>query len=284
MGADATIFVFDHALYRELTVPTFMRLVCEGVMDPWLQEFLQTPEAADWGGAQIDASFVHLPDGFEDCCTYLDSELAVCKLHVIVEREYDGRWEARACRENACAIRDSCPFHISHGKDLPANGFNCLHLLERIIAKRCLGEGQFLGRSIDCSFYWQTLDHLGVEMAHPIRHLLERLGRRGRLVGYRGSSGTEGIHGWLSPHETETLAGHLFALKLPEYDYSFTAMESFRQMRDVLAGKTAGFEYQFPSYAHPDASFEELSLSYVRTVCALASRQGKGVLWGNNIS
>jgi hypothetical protein len=284
MGADATIFIFDHTLYRELVVPTFMRLIREGVMDPWLQEFLQTPEAADWDEARIDASFIRLPDGFEDCCTYLDSELAVCQQHVIVAREYDGRWEARACRENTCIIRDSCPFHISPGQDIPEDGYNCLHLLERIIARRCLGQGQFLGRSIDCSFYWQTLDQLGVEIAHPIRHLLERLGRRGRFVGYRGSYGAEGIHGWLSAHETETPAGHLFALKLPEYDYSFTAMQSFRQMLDFPAAETAGFEFKLPSYDHPDASFEELSLSYVRTVCVLASRQGKGVLWGNSIS
>jgi hypothetical protein len=70
--------------------------------------------------------------------------------------------------------------------------------------------------------------------------LLERLGRRGYAVGYRGSLGAEGIHGWLSPAESKALADHLFALKLPAYDYSFTAMESFQEVRNLLEGRLSG--------------------------------------------
>jgi len=284
MGADATIFIFDYTLYRELIVPTFLRLVCDGVVEPWLQEFLHTPEAADWDGARVDSSFACLPGGFSNYCTYLDSELAVSESLVVAGDTYDGRWEARACREGACAISNSCPFHVSHGEQLALTADNCLHLLERVVAKRCLGQGQFLGRSVDCSRYWPILDQLGVAFGHPVRHLLERLGRRGRLIGYRGSSGTEGIHGWLSPNETETLAGYLFALALPEYEYSFVAMQDFRQARNILASRISDAEFLWPSYAHPSTSFEVLSLSYVRTVCVLAAREGKGVLWGNSVS
>lgn len=51
-----------------------------------------------------------------------------------------------------------------------------------------------------------------------------------------------------------------------------------------LDGRVAGVEFLWPSYTHPTAPFEELSLSYVRTVCCLAAREGKGVLWGNDVA
>ena len=282
MGANATIFIFDYALYRELIVPTFLRLMCEGVMEPWLQEFLRTPEAADWDGAQIDTSFARLPDGFTKYCTYIDSELAARISLVVAPGAYDGRWTARACRDDACELRSSCVFHITGGDDIDLDAAG-LHLLERIIVKRCLGQGQFLGRSIDCSFYWGILDHLDVPSGHPIRQLLGLLGRRGRLIGYGGSADSRGIHGWLSPDETEVLAGNLFSLSLPEYEYSFARMRSFNQLRNIL-DSVSSREFPDTSFAHPTASFEELSLSFLRTVCVLAAREGKGVLWGNSVS
>jgi len=156
--------------------------------------------------------------------------------------------------------------------------------LEKATVERCLGTAQFLGRSIDCFFYWDTLDQHGITSAHPIRVLLERLGRRGFAIGYRGSYATEGIHGWLCPGESKALADHLFGLKLPEYEYSFTAMESFKKVRNLLEGRISGIEFLGPTCDHPIASFEELSLSYVRTVCRIAERDGKGVLWGNDIA
>lgn len=284
MGADARIFLFDYTLYRDSIVPAFLRLMSSGAVEPWLQEFLQIPEVAERLGEDLSSSLPCLPSAFAEHCTYIDSELAVTRLSAVPTDEYDGNWEARACRDDVCKLRSSCPFHITHGDQLDLATDSRLYSLERLIAGRCLGQGQFLGRSVDCYFYWDTLDHLGVEPGHAIRYLLERLGRRGRFIGNRGSFGTEGIHGWLSPDETETLAKHLFTLKLPEYEYSFAAMNSFKHVRNILDGRVFGIEFQWPSYTHPTASFPELSLSYVRTVCALAARQGKGVLWGNDVA
>lgn len=140
---------------------------------------------------------------------------------------------------------------------------------------RNLGPRQFLGRSVDCYFYWETLDELGVSPADPIRELLERLGRR-RTVDLE-----EGIHGWLGPEETRELGERLFALDLPDYECSFAAMRGFQRLRNLAEG--TGRELLWPAYEHPEYSFERLSLSYVRTVCQLAAREGKGVLWGNGV-
>ncbi len=75
----------------------------------------------------------------------------------------------------------------------------------------------------------------------------------------------------------------LFALPLPDYDQTFAAMGNFRGVHNLLADYSWAPPFYGATYEHPTASFEELSLSFVRTVCLLASRDGKGVLWGNDV-
>lgn len=282
MGADAKLFQFDFAIYSEVAVPAFSRLMREGAIEDWLREllFAHEEELNFRSSACLSTGFV--PIGFPEACTYLDHEFAVTQVYSKTEHDYDGSWKARACRHPVCPVRDSCPFHLVQGEQLNLVADDWMRWLELAIVERCLGNGIFLGRSVDCFFYWDLLDQMGCDSAHPVRHLLERLGRRGFVVGYRGSSGTEGIHGWLSPAETKMLSDQLFALQLPEYEHSFVAMEAFKRSRNILAGRVTGVEFQGLVYEHPSAPFEELSLSYVRTVCSLAAYEGKGVLWGND--
>ena len=61
-------------------------------------------------------------------------------------------------------------------------------------------------------------------------------------------------------------------------------MEGFKKVRNLLEGHLEGKELLGSVYEHPTVSFKELSLSYIRTVCSLAAREGKGVLWGNNVA
>ncbi len=284
MGADARLYVFDYELYRNLVVPTFARLMFGGPVDTWLLDVLRSDEVESLFGEPNSTLVGFAPQGFWESCTYLDAELAVTKTFQNPDGEYPGPWEARACQNRSCSIRDQCPLHRGRGDQLNPVADDWTRWIWKAIVARCLGSGQFLGRSVDCFFYWSLLDELCVPVTHPIRILLERLGRRGIVLGYRGSSGTEGIHGWLSPAEAKELAEHLFALRLPDYDYSFVAMEGFRVQRDILEGRVPGLEFQGMAYDNPNGSFEELSLSYVRTVCSLAAREGKGVLWGNGIA
>jgi hypothetical protein len=217
-------------------------------------------------------------------CTYLDSELALTA--PISQRNLsECNWEVRACKSDACPVRDRCPF-LARAKRDPKlfSEEELLTLFQFAIVRRCVAMGQFLGRSIDSFFYSAALDELGVPSHDPIRSLLERLGRRGFVIGYRWTTGTEGIHGWLRPDEAAELSDRLFALNLPEYERSFVAMESFKSVQNILEGRGLGLEFNWPTYRHPDVSFEHLSLSFVRTVCFLATRQNKGVLWGNDIA
>lgn len=158
-----------------------------------------------------------------------------------------------------------------------------LTLLQLAVAQICLGPFQFLGRSIDALWYWSLLNDMGLPQDDPIRALLTLLARRGYIVGYQWVLGTDGIHGWLNPRETADLTERLFTLPLPNYDQSFAAMSQFKQVVNVLEKYPTLPPFHSFAHSHPTASFAELSLSFVRTVCRIASREGKGVLWGNDI-
>lgn len=143
-------------------------------------------------------------------------------------------------------------------------------LFKIAVSIKCLGASQFVGRSMTVSHYSTILSELGVRKDNRIVALLAALGKRGFVIGYQFGFGFEGINGWLDPFETAELAEKLDALPLPRYEISFAAMEHFR------TANTGGYEC-------PGFSFEALSLSFLRTTAAIAARQNRGLLWGNDI-
>ena len=101
-----------------------------------------------------------------------------------------------------------------------------------------------------------------------MRRLLTDLDERGWIWTHGSGGFCEGVHGWLSPAETVELAAALAALPLPNYEPSWQAMRDIRPYHDDN---------------FPDASPQALRLSLMRTVAVLASREGRGVLWGNDV-
>jgi hypothetical protein len=274
MGADANLFVFDYAKYRAEVVPGFAALLRDGVAAEWMLE-VQRREREAVGLEDYRAAISEVMGAVDlgAHCSYLGEDWSVAGPVAGSRNLYELGWETRACWSESCAARGRCPFHCSAGTAVE----DLLFWFQKSVAVRCLGEGQFLGRSVDCYFYWEGLEELGAPTR--VRELLELLGRRGFMVGYRWVVGTDGIHGWLDPEETQELGERLFALDLPDYECSFAAMRGFQTMRNLAEG--TGREFLWPAYEHPEYSFERLSLSYVRTVCQLAAREGKGVLWGS---
>jgi len=277
MGADAYIFEFDHETYRTSVAPAFIKLLSEGTWEPWLAE-LQASYAQEWC---LDEAEFNLPAriALVAHCTLLSGELANREMLWRERSLYECGWKDRACKSPTCEIRSRCPFHVDNNSAI-ADGLQRIFRLG--VERRCLGRRQFLGRSVDCYFYWKTLDSLGVPANDPIRELLTRLGRRAFLIGY-GWCATAGIHGWLTAGEAQELSQQLFALDLPEYEYSFKMMRTFIRTVNILEGTPVDYTFELPVFDHPSRPFEELSLSYVRTVCSIAANNGKGVLWGNDI-
>jgi hypothetical protein len=72
------------------------------------------------------------------------------------------------------------------------------------------------------------------------------------------------------------LAQHLANLPLPEYEPTFAALEQFRK---PMPGTQGGVYYE----GAEEAPFEELSLSFVRTVATIATTRRLGLLWGNDV-
>ena len=180
MGADARLFLFDYEIYRSEVLPAFLRLMRDSSIDTWLMEL----HRLHTDGLGIDECLARhsvslAPVDILKHCTYLDPDLAVRTVRSDPQSLYDCGWETRACRSADCSVRDQCPFHFVEEPQQTITVDYLLRLFQMAVADRCLGPGQFLGRSIDCFFYWKTLDELGVAPADPIHLLLQQLGRRG---------------------------------------------------------------------------------------------------------
>jgi hypothetical protein len=283
MGADAFIFIFDYSAYRTEVVPAFVNILNDGNTPPWVAEIHREYQGSIYGEfPPPDEPPLTGGVDFRTNCTHLDSEFASL-LPTYLGSLYDSDWTHRSCRSDECPDRGQCPLVHRGGRASTAEAERLLGLLQIVIARRCLGTRQFLGRSIDVFWYWDLLDDLGVKSTDPIRNLLINLGRRGYVAGYKWCIGTDGIHGWLNPNEAAELAERLFALPLPDYNQSFATMVGFQQVKNVVENHPNLPPFYWPSYVHPGAPFKELSLSFVRTVCLLAGREHKGVLWGNDL-
>jgi hypothetical protein len=270
MGNDAEVYVFDDARYREEVVPGMLELLA-GRPPAWLHTLGDLdPEVAALFEQDVGALLEyarHNPIDLARHCHYLQKDLGY-------DGEAEGSWrvgfEGRACRSATCPERMRCPFHWTQANSLGGPVEDVNGALERTVVQLCLGASQFVGRSVNAAaFYNDLLTGLGVAAADPTRLLLQRLGRRGFVVGYGFSSG-DGIHGWLSAAETNELARRLGDLELPRYEPTFAAMEAFRRQKSGFY-ECAGF------------SFEALSLSFVRTVAVIAQAERRGVLWGNDL-
>lgn len=281
MGADASLFLFDYSVYRETVTPAFTQFLQNGHVNEWLRDIhRQYTEYWEIYGINSHSLTRFDPVDMRAHCSYLDAQFAVT-VPITIRDLYKCDWGIRACKSPTCPERDRCPFFASSDTH---DVEELLALFRFAMERCCVSARQFLGRSIDVFFYESALDELGVSNGDPIRSLLERLGRRGFVVGYKWAIGTDGIHGWLLPDEASELSDRLFALNLPEYERTFAAMERFKSFHNILEGHGLGLEFYAPTYGKQDVPFEQLSLSFVRTVCFIASQEGKGVLWGNDFA
>jgi hypothetical protein len=258
MGADADIFVFDHTSYVESVVPSFRHLLLTTQPESWLRDIAQNP------ALYIELKLDH-PTDLVGYCTYL-SPYDLSWNGAYEGSRLDWDWQTRACQSTECPERFHCPFHRGNAED---DVSDLLHLFEMAVAAKCLGPSQFIGRSIDITFYDDLLSRLGIGSTDPIRRLLTCLGRRGFIVGYQWVN-SDGIHGWLDYGETRELFQCLEVLDLPRYEATFKAMEAFRVV------KPGPFD-------DPEVPFDALSLSFIRTVANIATQSGKGILWGNDV-
>lgn len=209
-------------------------------------------------------------------CTYFDKDFSWAGLDDRTAN-YEVEWEGRACESEACPERNTCPFHLGQPSE---RAEALLWLFEAAVSIRCLGDSQFVGRSMVVTNYWETLSGLGVDQDDPLLTLLARLGKRGYVIGYQWGFGYEGINGWLDPQETCELALRLDELPLPRYELSFAAMKSFNKPHPWTELHE---RFGITAYDCPGCSFQALSLSFVRTVATIAANENKGVLWGNDV-
>jgi hypothetical protein len=260
MGTDAEVIVFEYETYLTTVVPAFIDFIREGRVVDWLQPFLKRrddikPELWD----RTESSRIG---------NVLLSDLSWAGPYDL-EYTYGHDWQQRWSMV-------SDPFD-SH--EMPAANLSeqITSLFNFAVSINCLGTGQFVGRSRTVSDYAKLLRQQGLQKDDRIVELLAALGKRGFIIGYKFGAGFEGINGWLDKSETAELAERLSVLRLPRYEVSFAAMERFRR-------STASSYGNYVRYECPGVSFEELSLSFVRTTATIAAAENRGLLWGNGVT
>lgn len=250
MGTDAEILIFDHETYLTAVVPAFIELFQQAQVAGWLEPFVKHRELQPelWDKHDLARYLAALKPDFSWAGDY--------DLHDTYGDDWKTRWSKLHSPQTAAPAAQL------------AEQINWL--FEIAVSIKCVGAGQFVGRSWTVSNYPELLRDLRVRDDDRIVELLAALGKRGHLIGYQFGSGFEGINGWLDQSETAALATALEALPLPQYEQSFAAMQRFQ---DPISRE----------YEHPRFSFEALSLSFVRTVARIAAREGHGLLWGNGV-
>jgi hypothetical protein len=264
VGSDAEIFLFDDAAYRGRVVPALGAFVHTGEQTEWLERILR--ELKEYVGPTMDLARVRAL-GFDlgATCHYLGPDFAFTPT-VAGARERWCEWEVRACTSPTCAAREICPLHGSRSVDAPEQ---FTMLIEACVADQCLGQGQFLGRSMNALDYTEMLEAAGLAPNHDLFRYLNLLRYRGFVVGYAFGS-TEGIDGWLTAEETPVFLRLLDLLDLPKVAPSFEAM------RIVHVEEMARTE-------HEPHGWERVSLALLRGVASIATAEGRGVLWGNDV-
>jgi hypothetical protein len=272
MGADAEVYLFDTTVYRDQVVPFFRNLIrhgsveqaCDESMDRiephivTIKAFLQE-EKVELKATDLDAYCIYFGQDFRLLPEY----------HHLAEASAKGwvDWDNRACRQWDCPARATCLFHIMDGRNRQIETIAMLFC--GVVHATCLGESQFVGRSFNVFFYKDVLKKNGVPLDGELWKLLFLLGGRGFVIGYEFAN-SDGIHGWLMAEETERLASLLQLLSLPQVKPTFDGM---KEAKRLLGG-----------YGVKGWEFEELSLAFVKIVAILATQQGKGILWGNDVS
>jgi hypothetical protein len=306
MGSDATLYVFDSERYTGEVVPAIRALLLNGELAPWLASIVR-----QHCGPEFNTGLFRGTDLLR-YCTYLTPELAPQDVTAITEiNPHFEEWSRRACWSKECPVRSTCTFHISATNNHDRRGVTeeVNRLVEAAIVSRCLhdpkSQSLFVGRMMSAADYVELLDRLHIPPNHSVRALLKKLATRGFVIGYRWGH-SEGIHGWLDSTETRQLLDDLCGLPLPQYEpaletaqhmlqISQQESEAFRQdegvtKRLVFRGKM-GSSVRFGSYPPKDKDRVDelnrkwllLSLSFVRTITAIAERQSMGILWGNDL-
>ena len=270
MGSDAKIYILDAAVFTQQVAPFIRNIIRNGAVDNAFEPHMArirpfVPVIRRW--MMQDPVRVLKSTDLDEHCTYLRADLGLLPQYEPVAETNDWpEWPVRACKSVVCPARHTCPFHVSDGAH---QAETIDELFANLVRVTCLGESQFLGRSLTVFDYAYILEKNAIPFDSELWHLLRTLGTRGYTSGYMFSN-SDGIHGWLLADETAALASLLAGVPLPQFKPTFGAMR-----------RRTGLFYRFLIRGW---DFAELGLAFIRTVATIGAQEGRGILWGNDLS
>ncbi|GCD97030.1 hypothetical protein [Embleya hyalina] len=256
MIVDSGIYLFDYRRFHEEVVPAIRRLHAEGVAEPWLE--------AVWNRGRPRPTPVprftpHLRELTFDLMAGHDLAGALpTELFPRPASRPKRRGEPRRVPRSDVDDHTLPPDH--------GDWLRVCDLFRVAVEETCLGDGAFMGNVTLPGSLGVCVDLRGLlEYDQDLRTLLEWLESRGDAWRQAGVDCFAGIYGWLDPDETLLLADALDGHPLPLVDAAFSAVEAAR-------GAGVG--------ACTDGNSCPLSAAVLRAVARLATREGRGLLWG----
>lgn len=257
MGSDGEIHIFDYSRYVSTILPDLYEFIKTGHTSKWLKEILDLNKAdtffktGEIAGCGVD---------FAQNCSYLNPELAYSRTK---DDQWVAGWGDRSCDSVKCIEQETCPLHKNS-----KNAEDFIYLWEACVARECLKDSQFCGRSVSPTWYYELIKEKSPDKLHEISKYINALEFRGFVIGYAFSN-SDGVHGWLTENETKEFWELLNTIELPSVGHSFDDFKKYCKANG----------YSIPGYP-----FSHLSLSFVRAVAGIAFQQNMGLLWGNDVT
>jgi len=257
---DSGIYLFDYRRFHEEVVPAVRRLHAEGVAEPWLEAVWHKRQPRPTPVPRFTPHLRELTFGLmagRDLAGEVPTELFPRPATRPKRRREPGRVPH--------LDTDEYTLPPGHGDWL-----DLCELFQTAVEETCLGSGAFMGNATLPGALDVCVDHRGLlGYDQDLRTLLEWLENRGNAWRQAGVDCIAGVYGWLDPDETLLPADALDGDPAPSIEATLPA---------VRAARTAGVG------ACTDGNSCPLLPAVVRAVARLATSEGRGLLWGLDVT
>ncbi|MFX1536242.1 MAG: hypothetical protein ACFFDI_18660 [Promethearchaeota archaeon] len=291
MGSDAEIYVFDYYKFKKKVVPEFHKLLAGQTNSPWFESHYTKNLPEEWQKYIVDRK-----TNIRENCEILDKDFSYVGFYFADQvfdedfsyKNYDRLYgsEARYCYSDSCPEAEfNCPFHKNQDQ---CGVLEPLHeLFQVVIGNHCLSHSQFVGRTMNPFRFHDFFKQRDENETEDLKPFLYKLGSRGKLIGY-GWANSDGIHGWLTPIETQEFVDVLSKIDLPSYNPTLKNLQKFMDAVHYINDiNDFGYSERRP---YPQTvkmvratMWDDLALSFIRTMGIIALRKKQGLLWGNDI-
>lgn len=262
MIIDSGVYVFDYRRFHDEVVPAIRQLHAGDEVEPWLE--------AAWNEGQPHPAPV----------PRFTPHLREVTVGLMARRDLSGDLPAGLYprlmprpKRRPRRVQGEAPTSRADEYALPPDHdawLDICHLFQRAVEENCLGSGAYMGNvALPGSLNFCVDGPVFPGYDEDLRTLLDWLESRGNAWRQAAVDCYEGVYGWLDPDETWLLAEALGNHPLPTVNATFPA---------IKAARANGVG------ACTDGEGCPQRLAVLRAIAQLAVSEGRGLLWGLDVS